>query len=234
MRRWPERPRGRRAPCERCHAARYEPGRVHGPQRPARDRQPMDRRWRAPRRPRPGRGERRATRTVPVHPELVASLTKSPSSTSPSRPTSASAGWRARCPDGSGTRPEGRFSGPTSTSRRPVSACTAAATPASPRGSTGAYPRLRSPSGPGGQTPVEARFQPGLPGLPRLSVYRARLGTAKVGHGLTGRNGVPRQTGSGAPGRTRTCGQALRRRLLYPLSYGGLVWWPRSWCPGVG
>lgn len=24
-----------------------------------------------------------------------------------------------------------------------------------------------------------------------------------------------------APGRTRTCGQALRRRLLYPLSYGG-------------
>jgi site-specific DNA recombinase len=25
----------------------------------------------------------------------------------------------------------------------------------------------------------------------------------------------------GAPGRTRTCGQALRRRLLYPLSYGG-------------
>lgn len=26
-----------------------------------------------------------------------------------------------------------------------------------------------------------------------------------------------------APGRTRTCGQALRRRLLYPLSYGGLV-----------
>lgn len=25
----------------------------------------------------------------------------------------------------------------------------------------------------------------------------------------------------GAPGRTRTCGQPLRRRLLYPLSYGG-------------
>lgn len=38
----------------------------------------------------------------------------------------------------------------------------------------------------------------------------------------------------GAPGRTRTCGQALRRRLLYPLSYGGLVGWLRTWCPGVG
>jgi hypothetical protein len=25
----------------------------------------------------------------------------------------------------------------------------------------------------------------------------------------------------GAPGRTRTCGQVLRRHLLYPLSYGG-------------
>ena len=24
-----------------------------------------------------------------------------------------------------------------------------------------------------------------------------------------------------APGRTRTCDQPLRRRLLYPLSYGG-------------
>ena len=37
-----------------------------------------------------------------------------------------------------------------------------------------------------------------------------------------------------APGRTRTCGQALRRRLLYPLSYGGRVWWPLSWVPGCG
>lgn len=26
-----------------------------------------------------------------------------------------------------------------------------------------------------------------------------------------------------APGRTRTCGQVLRRHLLYPLSYGGRV-----------
>ncbi|GAA3126309.1 hypothetical protein GCM10010521_11180 [Streptomyces rameus] len=37
---------------------------------------------------------------------------------------------------------------------------------------------------------------------------------------------------TGAPGRTRTCGQALRRRLLYPLSYGGR--WVASclvpWC----
>ena len=26
---------------------------------------------------------------------------------------------------------------------------------------------------------------------------------------------------AGAPGRTRTCDRPLRRRLLYPLSYGG-------------
>ena len=38
----------------------------------------------------------------------------------------------------------------------------------------------------------------------------------------------------GAPGRTRTCGQALRRRLLYPLSYGGRVWWPMASVPGGG
>jgi site-specific DNA recombinase len=37
----------------------------------------------------------------------------------------------------------------------------------------------------------------------------------------------------GAPGRTRTCGQALRRRLLYPLSYGGLCG-GLSWCPAGG
>ena len=42
------------------------------------------------------------------------------------------------------------------------------------------------------------------------------------------------ERGKGAPGRTRTCGQALRRRLLYPLSYGGRVWWPLSWVPGCG
>lgn len=35
----------------------------------------------------------------------------------------------------------------------------------------------------------------------------------------------------GAPGRTRTCGQALRRRLLYPLSYGGRCGGLSSWCP---
>ena len=28
------------------------------------------------------------------------------------------------------------------------------------------------------------------------------------------------QVGAGAPGRTRTCGQVLRRHLLCPLSYG--------------
>src|SRR5207249_3222039 len=38
----------------------------------------------------------------------------------------------------------------------------------------------------------------------------------------------------GAPGRTRTCGQALRRRLLYPLSYGGRVCGRCRGCPGVG
>src|SRR3954453_8667061 len=32
------------------------------------------------------------------------------------------------------------------------------------------------------------------------------------------RSGV--RAGGGAPGRTRTCGQVLRRHLLYPLSYG--------------
>ncbi len=37
-----------------------------------------------------------------------------------------------------------------------------------------------------------------------------------------------------APGRTRTCGQALRRRLLYPLSYGGRVWRPVVVVPGPG
>src|SRR5437868_6268842 len=31
---------------------------------------------------------------------------------------------------------------------------------------------------------------------------------------------VRTQVGYGAPGRTRTCGLPLRRRLLYPLSYG--------------
>lgn len=35
------------------------------------------------------------------------------------------------------------------------------------------------------------------------------------------RDGGLDQCGKSAPGRTRTCGQALRRRLLYPLSYGG-------------
>lgn len=37
-----------------------------------------------------------------------------------------------------------------------------------------------------------------------------------------------------APGRTRTCGQALRRRLLYPLSYGAGCGGLSSWCPGGG
>ena len=32
----------------------------------------------------------------------------------------------------------------------------------------------------------------------------------------------------GAPGRIRTCGQLLRRQLLYPLSYGRLVWLQRE------
>lgn len=36
------------------------------------------------------------------------------------------------------------------------------------------------------------------------------------------------------PGRTRTCGQALRRRLLYPLSYGGRVCGLGRGVPGCG
>lgn len=42
---------------------------------------------------------------------------------------------------------------------------------------------------------------------------------------LTSKNAPPVRAGAagrdGAPGRTRTCGQVLRRHLLYPLSYGG-------------
>ena len=34
------------------------------------------------------------------------------------------------------------------------------------------------------------------------------------------------QVGWGAPGRTRTCDQVLRRHLLYPLSYGR---WDEPW-----
>lgn len=37
--------------------------------------------------------------------------------------------------------------------------------------------------------------------------------------------------GKSAPGRTRTCGQALRRRLLYPLSYGGRMVASVAWSP---
>ena len=37
-----------------------------------------------------------------------------------------------------------------------------------------------------------------------------------------------------APGRTRTCGQVLRRHLLYPLSYGGRVVASAAWSPGPG
>lgn len=37
-----------------------------------------------------------------------------------------------------------------------------------------------------------------------------------------------------APGRTRTCGQVLRRHLLYPLSYGGRVVASVTWSPGLG
>jgi hypothetical protein len=50
-----------------------------------------------------------------------------------------------------------------------------------------------------------ARSRVAAPHLHRNAVVYARRSTAFVC----------------APGRTRTCGQALRRRLLYPLSYGG-------------
>lgn len=40
--------------------------------------------------------------------------------------------------------------------------------------------------------------------------------------------------GRSAPGRTRTCGQVLRRHLLYPLSYGGRKVAVVAWSPWVG
>ena len=56
-----------------------------------------------------------------------------------------------------------------------------------------------------------------------------------VKRALTSKNALPREgRGLCAPGRTRTCGQALRRRLLYPLSYGGRMWWPRTCSPRGG
>lgn len=50
---------------------------------------------------------------------------------------------------------------------------------------------------------------------------------------LTSKKTLPKEGLSrSAPGRTRTCGQVLRRHLLYPLSYGGRVVavWPGAPC----
>jgi hypothetical protein len=78
--------------------------------------------------------------------------------------------------------------------------------------------------------PAETRNQPGTAGLP-LGRGGRRIGPAGAANsgpdtGLDLRESPPTRTGGGlagggAPGRTRTCGQVLRRHLLYPLSYGG-------------
>ena len=97
--------------------------------------------------------------------------------------------------------------------------------------------RTGQPCGPGGgrtRRPLaRGRVRPGpgegTGGRETPAGLRQRRPPWRGGRTLTG----------GAPGRTRTCGQVLRRHLLYPLSYGGRSWsgWdggPSVTSPGTG
>lgn len=77
----------------------------------------------------------------------------------------------------------------------------------------------RSKPAPAGLTPSPPGAVPALPKLPRRVRQTAPDQRKSPPQGRAGH-----RTGDGAPGRTRTCGQVLRRHLLYPLSYGGRVW----------
>ncbi|GAB2954170.1 hypothetical protein GCM10023080_011220 [Streptomyces pseudoechinosporeus] len=86
--------------------------------------------------------------------------------------------------------------------------------------------------------PAEATISITLPAemLPDIAYTAERMHDAMptIARSQGPRPSVRRTDAVGAPGRTRTCGQALRRRLLYPLSYGGQVWWPVALMPGCG
>ena len=70
--------------------------------------------------------------------------------------------------------------------------------------------------------PAETRWQPDGIGLLRRPCGAARcLVPVRAPHTLTSKKTLPKEGLESAPGRTRTCGQVLRRHLLYPLSYGG-------------
>ena len=89
-----------------------------------------------------------------------------------------------------------------------------------PTHSHGSRREVRSAAGTSG---INADHETGRPAdASRLSFARPLLMTrcSHIEREPRGEGGI---RGNGAPGRNRTCDQPLRRRSLYPLSYGGAV-----------
>jgi hypothetical protein len=78
------------------------------------------------------------------------------------------------------------------------------------------------PGGAGNDRPINSPHTPGETAS-TAAAPRHRPRSAAQGRTPPDAPGAPPSAGcaNGAPSRTRTCGQVLRRHLLYPLSYGG-------------